>query len=924
MTRRITITGSMGAVLFLVVAPLVAQTTTGRLIGTVVDDAGEFLSGVSVTVTSPSLIGGAQSKSTDDAGTFSFIGIAPGEYTVRAEQSGFVPQERTRVKVSLGHTVSLTIAMPQGSFSGEIEVVDETPVVDPTQVGSGQVFDGSYMQDSAIGSVNRTYYSIVTQTAGVAGGGAWGGIPQPRVFGSTIGENAYFIDGMDITDPSRATTGVTLNFDAIDEIQLQTGGFEAEYGRATGGIINLVTRSGGNRFSGTIDVRYRDESFQESGDRFDTAELDTSFEQYSFTLGGPILRDRLWFFTSYEWTSDAFTPIDSPTTRELERQDWLAKVTWQIDDSWRMTGKYSGHPAGTDNFDASRQRQPTATVFVSDETEVVSGELSGVLSDWLLWHTTVGAYRYYNEAYPQSGDLQTIGHYNYDLDRYTDNYGSQQYWGSNRDDLSTDLTWFVDDLAGSHELKGGMEYSRLWLPDDGLCSTGTPNGERCVAGIPGFFFYDVYVSESDVTMPWFMAESYSWTKAEYTGALSTAFVQDAWRVTRNLTLKPGLRYDSVSYDNNDGVEVADMAMLQPRVGLAWDLTGDAKTLLRGSWGRFMHPNALSLPTYATTLETSRSRWWSCSAAVTYYTQIPVSSPEACAALAASRGWDYGADNEGWDPYGWTLPPSQIFGSEPGAIDPDLRATYADELILAFERAVGTRSSIELAWVDKKTRDVFDDTCNGNVPTPSVGAECTSFVVANLTELRRDYRAFIVSYQTRGLDWLTLLASYTWSTSEGSVEYTQNAGVIVDHYPWNFDNIYGYLSDHRTHRVKLNGFFTPGGDWTVAFDGFLSSPFTWAPYEDPGNNEEIPAGFHFLEPRGSREANSSYQLDLQLSKGFTVGPVRIVLIGSVYNVFSNERPTAVCTHDGGCGAFEMGEPTDWQTPRRYELGFRVEF
>jgi hypothetical protein len=781
------------------------------------------------------------------------------------------------------------------------------------------------MQDSAIGSVNRTYYSIVTQTAGVAGGGAWGGIPQPRVFGSTIGENAYFIDGMDITDPSRATTGVTLNFDAIDEIQLQTGGFEAEFGRATGGIINLVTRSGGNRFSGTVDVRYRDESFQESGDRFDTDELDTSFEQYSFTLGGPILRDRLWFFTSYESVSDAFTPIDSPTTRDLERQDWLAKITWQIGPSWRVTGKYSGHPSRTDNFDASRRTLPEATVFVSDETEVVSGEISGVLSESLLWHATAGAYRFYDEAYPQSGDLQTIGHYNYILDLFTGNYGEQQYWGSNRDDLTTDLTWFADRLAGSHELKGGIEYSRLSLPDDGFCSTGTPNGERCVEGVPGYFFTD---SWRDGPLPILMTEDYRWTEAEYTGALTAAFVQDAWRPTTDLTVKLGLRYDTVSYDNNEGTDVADMAILQPRVGLAWDLTGDAKTLLRGSWGRFMHPNALTLPSYATTLQTGSYRWYSCSGVVPALPPdgwgIPIGSAEECASFADGQGFRHGTDNENWDPYGWILTPWEIYGSEPGEIDPDLRATYADELILAFEREVGTRSSIELAWVDKKTRDVFDDTCNGNLPTPSVDAECDSFVVANLPELRRDYRAFIVSFETRGLDWLTLVASYTWSTSEGSVEYNQNAGVIVDHYPWNFDNIYGYLSDHRTHRIKLNGFITPGGDWTVAFDGYWSSPFTWTPYEHGGDNQEIPVGFHFLEPRGSRDANSSYQLDLQLSKGFTVGPVRMVLIGSVYNVFSNERPTAVCTHDGGCGDFEMGEPTDWQTPRRYELGFRVEF
>ena len=340
-----------------------AQTTTGRLVGAVVDEEGGALPGVTVTIASPALIGGARTVVTDDQGEFNFVGIAPGEYTVKAELTGWIPQERAKVKVSLGHAVSLTLAMPKGTFTGEIEVIDETPVIDPTQVNTGQVFDRSYMQNSAIGSVNRNYLTVVNQTAGVAGGGAWGGVPQPRVFGSTVGENAYFIDGVDTTDPTMATATVAMNFDAIGEIQFQTGGFEAEYGRATGGILNLVTRSGGNQFSGTLDARYRDASFQESGDHYDTSDLDTSFQQYSATLGGPILRDRMWFFAAYEWISDKFTPNGSPTTRDDTAQNYLAKITWQIDSGWRLTAKYSGAPSDTENCAASQWRAPEATAY---------------------------------------------------------------------------------------------------------------------------------------------------------------------------------------------------------------------------------------------------------------------------------------------------------------------------------------------------------------------------------------------------------------------------------------------------------------------------------------------------------------------------------------------------------------------------------
>ncbi len=391
-----------------------------------------------------------------------------------------------------------------------------------------------------------------------------------------------------------------------------------------------------------------------------------------------------------------------------------------------------------------------------------------------------------------------------------------------------------------------------------------------------------------------------------------------------MTVKVGLRYDAVTYDTNDGTRIADMGIVQPRLGFAWDLTGDAKTILRGSWGRFLHPGALTLPWHLRKVDEPWFGWYSCSAALPLYLGIPVGSPEDCSAAALDLGWDYRQDNEGWDPYGWVLSPLEHYGEEPAQVDPGLRAPYADQLILAFEREVGSRSSIEISYVDKSTRDIFEDTCSGNWPEPSAGAACGSFYFANIPALKRDYRALMARFETRRYHWLTLLTSYTYSSSEGSVEYTQYATTVADHYPWHFENRYGYLSDHRTHRFKVNGFLTLHGDWTIAVDGFWSSPFTWQPYENLSDNPEIPYGSHYLEPRGSRDANGSYQLDLQLSKGFTIGPVRLVLIGSAYNVFSDEQPTSVCEHISGCGDIAMGEPTDWQTPRRYELGFRVEF
>jgi hypothetical protein len=157
-----------------------------------------------------------------------------------------------------------------------------------------------------------------------------------------------------------------------------------------------------------------------------------------------------------------------------------------------------------------------------------------------------------------------------------------------------------------------------------------------------------------------------------------------------------------------------------------------------------------------------------------------------------------------------------------------------------------------------------------------------------------------------------------------VEAILYQSTVADVYPWHYENRYGYLSDHHRHRIKLNGFLSFKGDWTVGFDGRWSSGFRWTPQADSYDIPEMPWGTYFVEPRGNREANDEHQLDLQLSKGFTVGSVRLAVIGSVFNVFSSEQQVAVCQWISGCGGFEMGEPIEWQIPRRYEVGFRVEF
>ena len=907
------------AVALLAVGGLHAQSTTGRIIGTVTDQGGQGLPGASVTISSDVLIGGPRTAIADDDGTFQFISLHPGEYTVQIHDSGFVSQERQEVKVALGGAAALYIAMPQARFESEIEVVAQTPVIDPTQVNTEQVFDLHYMQQAAVGSDNRNYLYIVGQAPGVTGRA------NPNVLGSTMSENAYFIDGLDTTDPLTGTWGTLYNFDAIAEVEIQTSGFEAEFGRSTGGLINVLTKSGGNRFSGTLDIRYQRDSFQTSGEHYDASSLESSFQDIAATLGGPIARDKLWFFAAYELVNSERTPSGSPTTRDFEGQNYNLKLTWQMAPSWRLMGRASGDPAEIANHNASQFTAPEATSRQKQGADVYAIELNAVLSDSLMWNTVAGAYRAVLDVVPMSGDLTTPSHFNFGTFLTTANFPRQQYSNRNRDDLATDLTWFVGNLAGSHEFKVGVQYSGTEYPGAN-CYTGTEGG-ACSRGSVGYAYDDFGIVDEFgnllFTLPFSMTEVTTVGEQNYTGDLYTAYLQDSWRVLSNLTLKVGFRYDQVGYENNVGRQVAEMNKFQPRVGFAWDITNDAKNVIRGNWGRFMNPASLTLPTILRAGNEPTYSWSSCT---TVGPLLGITDPTQCEFITGLFGFPYRADDpDGMDPFGWFLLPGSVTGVGETLVQPDLRASYSDTMSLSYEREVGQRASVELTYVDKKTRDLFEDTCAGNYPVPTEGADCFEYLLGNLPGLARDYQGFIVRYETRSFSWLTLLASYTYSESKGNLGFSQGNNPDFDHYPWHFVNRYGYLNDHRAHRFKLNGFIYIKGDWTIGFDGLFESAFTWEPQATPFDDFQIPGDVMYLEPRGSRDAFNAYNLDLQLSKGFTISNrVRLVAIGSVYNTFSTENGTTVCSLVSGCGAYEMGEALAWILPRSYELGFRIEF
>src|ERR1700682_3922812 len=250
------------AFLVLVVSPGFAQSssTTGALSGTVSDTSSNPLPGVTIPPPGPELKG-TRPATTDPKGDYLFSLLPPGTYRAEYELQGLKPVVQSSIVINLSQTTRQDAKLSLGAVTEVVTVTASQVVVDPTQTTTQQNFKEDHLKYAAIGQAGRSYQSVLGQAAGAAGGS------NPQVMGSNLGQNQWRLDGLNTTDPVTHTFSTNLVFDAIQEISLQTAGYEAEYGKGTGGVVNVITKSGGNNFSGSFDARLSNQHMQEQGKR---------------------------------------------------------------------------------------------------------------------------------------------------------------------------------------------------------------------------------------------------------------------------------------------------------------------------------------------------------------------------------------------------------------------------------------------------------------------------------------------------------------------------------------------------------------------------------------------------------------------------------------------------------------------------------
>ena len=888
--------------LLLVVALPALGAIDGSISGVVKDKSGQALPGVSVTVKSP-VLQGTRTAVTKGDGTYRIPGLPPGAgYLVSFLLSGFKVVTRSELSVGVNLDTQVNATMELADVQTEVVVTGEAPVVDITQTNTSTNYNSQYLRQIPVGSANRSYQSLLNQTPGVVG------TSNPNVLGSSTIENSYMIDGINTTDPITHTWTVQMNFDTIQEVSVLTSGFEAEFGKATGGVVNVITKSGGNEFSGTFDIRHRTSDMEKEGDYYDPNKAESRRTPWGATLGGPILKDALWFFANtrrpdtyqipYSAVPAYLAANPNPAIYRYQGWDYGGKLSFTLSQAFNGFFNYYNSSATITNADLSVQRLPEAVRNQDQDTETFNLKLTGVFTNNWIGELQVGQNENEVTSYPTNGDESISQWQNRLTGVIYDGYSNSQGGPRNRKLIGFNTTYFLSDLVGNHQFKLGVDVDRLKFPSYNY-TTGTPSDPSfCPAGLVcgATFTFNGFDANGN-RIPFSQVVTSRNPMRERTSDGFSAYIQDSWRPTPRLTLNLGVRYDETAMMNNEDLQVIQFQRFQPRISAAYDVTGDGKTVARANYGQFYHEPGLTI----------------------------IRGLDTNVYSAISRQYSWSAANQSWTFV------RQTGGGLIGAplVDPELKGPYDDAVGLAVERELIKNLALTVSYNYKKTNRMLEDTCIDYV-------DCAEFILTNQPGkaagledvMTRDYYAytFMAEYRfKRGM----VNASYVYSKSRGSTDIgaTQYIGVDFDWYDPtnprgdNFANMYGLLGDDARNRFKVFGnYLIPWVETNLGVNYTYRSGFAWTPFYSDAN-----WGTFYQEPRGSRRGPVYHNLDLSLEKriplSFVSNRLSVSVIAAAFNLFNTE---AVQSYNGNVENTAFGQPTSWAQPFRWELGFRIDF
>jgi len=972
------------AIAILLAAGSVFAQTTGTIEGTVLDQDGAPLPGVTIEATSPNLQGSKLAVS-DVQGKFRLVLLPPGLYTVNFKLSGFATTEQTGVTVGLGRIVTLQVSMTS-AFTEEVVVSGAPPTIDVRSTEIGVNLDSETIKNLPVA---RNYASVVQIAPGTGQDGACDGCAT--VYGSSGAENSYYIDGVNTTGVELATQGKVLNFEFIQEVQVKTGGYQAEFGRATGGLINVITKSGGNEFTGDVFGYYDSPDTQQSlaadvkegATEGGVSSLISEHDKQDFGLdvGGYLIKDKLWFFGAYNYVKDERTwsiiedfrayggddlgfPYPGDTfTEKVERDLWAAKLTYRLNQANSFILSGFGDP--TDNTGPwsvgnLRTLAGEPSQFLEDVEQGGSdwtAKYEGVIGDSLVVDAQAARHR---EKLIEDGPGFTMPRF-YDrthpiyleagIAPSADGFGYTQRARFGRDVYRGNLSYFLENVGGDHEIKAGAEYEDIAIYNESynsggqriyrFQSTDPDTGEPFYYYRHRFYMTNAPDSVYDVDNSWILNPHVVDAKTEN---LST-YLQDTWRPSSNLTFNVGLRWEQQKmFDNQGNVAAKIDDNWAPRVGFVWDPKGDGTSKVYGSWGR-------------------------------YYETIPADmvirsfGGEITGFFYNFNGAFDDPDrlNVECDPWiNDNLRRCSPLGGENTPVDPNLKGQYIEEAVIGGELQVSKDLAVGAKYIWRDLGRVIEDGLGADlnyfIGNPGEGILQSTFDFGTnaylfpVSKPKRTFKGVELSARKRFSDNWQMIASYLWSKLEGSYDGTfqastgqldPNINSAFDYAEFQVNNS-GYLTNDRRHQFKVDGYYAFPFGLNLGLSAYYRTgvPVTAYGYTFAYENWEL-----YLSERGAfGRTDDEWEADLHLGYPIQVGGFEVNLIADVFNLFNRQGETNrnmqyTVIEDYEVINYDTGEveppirpgdterpPTNpafnhtnaWQAPRSIRLGVRVTF
>jgi carboxypeptidase family protein len=860
--------------------------------GVVRDATGNPLSGVEVTVSSDQLIGGPQTVISDQEGRYRFSTLLPGTYTLAAVSTGFETLRRSAIDLFPGLGATVDIVMNVASLATTVEVHATVPAVDVRSSSSQQLIERPLLDNLPV-PLTRSLIEYINLTPGVADDVALGGAAFA---------NPITIDGTNATSPVHGAPDSAPVVSWADSVQVVAVGANAEYGEYSSARMNVITRSGSNRYSGLGEYWWTRPGWSNWRELLEWRDVIAQ-------AGGPVLHDRIWFFAGIEdhenvSRTGAFQGPrtgDEPLVEARERK-FFGKLTAAPGRSTRVEGFISHGSNESLNANARPGLDPAALGKFGGSEDVQNLRFTWTVDKRTLLEAHYGLHRGRSGQGPTSPERRSgpPAHFDQATRTFSVNYQQIIEDEENVQSGEVKITRYISTRSGAqHELKGGLEYER--------------DRVRVNQNYPGDSIYLDRNGQPELIRFW---EGARYRPSHHRTSL---FVQDSWQLGQ-LTLEPGLRlgfYDS-SVPNPPSRTYSNHS-ISPRVGAAWDLSPDHRTVLRGHYGHYHDPMSTRFYEYL--------------------------DPTADSPLIVARVLGPGQFEEITRIGGPTNIPT---------IDPDIKHSYTEEWFGGIEREVWPRVSVKAQYIRRNVRNAIGFTDTGSVWIPASvidpgpdgvlqtaddgreltiyyrdGASASSILMTNPPGAWRHFDGIQFVGTRRFADGWSLQASYSWGRTVGSFDNengSNSAGTDLAS-GGNFSNpnraintvgrtvfdrrhdarVFGTYSFPYWGGVRVSGIYryTSGAPWGRSVDSF-----------DPRTQTAV-----LVEPVGTRQLPAINQADLRMEKTFTL-PARAVagIYADIFNLTNQVVAKNVIQSSGSM--FERA--FRWTEPRRFRVGVRVTF